>query len=177
MESEEPNHMSDNGCTANWPEEMNGNTSITNWLKSCIKGLEVAEPNQGSENLEMTIELRDSIVENLKNLDEYVTWLQKAYDKEIKKPDIYSNPSLEFLSEQVHNAWWDEKKRQGFHAPLVCPDYVMGGEISVNFKFNKLCDRCHTDCYPYSELPEHIKDYDRVTVRTVLEAIKKMEEV
>jgi hypothetical protein len=83
---------------------------------------------------------------------------------------------IEFLSEQVHNAWWEEKKRQGFHAPLECPDYVMGGKISVNFKFNKLCDRCHTDCYPYSELPEHIKGYDRVTVRTVLEAIKKMEE-
>jgi hypothetical protein len=85
--------------------------------------------------------------------------------------------NIEFLSEQVHNAWWDEKRKQGFHAPLDCPDYVMGGEIFRVFKFNKLCDRCHSDCYPYSELPEHIKDYDRVTVRTVLAAIKKMEEV
>jgi hypothetical protein len=66
----------------------NGFISITDWLKSCIKGLEDASPNKGNEYLEMTIELRDNIVENLKNLDEYVIRLQKVYDKETIKPPL-----------------------------------------------------------------------------------------
>ena len=41
-------------------------------------------------------------------------------------------------------------------------------------KFHKFCGKCHTDMYPYSELPENIKDYDRVTVETVLKAISEL---
>ena len=76
--------------------------------------------------------------------------------------------NIEFLSEQVHNAWMEEKIKQGFHAPNDCPNKQALG------KFERHCDKCHTDLYPYSELPENIKDYDRVTVRSVLEAIKKL---
>ncbi len=79
--------------------------------------------------------------------------------------------NIEFLSEQVHNAWMKEKLQQGFHAPKKCHTYFEGCLFN---KFEKRCDKCHTDMYPYSELPENIKDYDRVTVRTVIEAIKKM---
>jgi len=79
--------------------------------------------------------------------------------------------NIEFLSEQVHNAWMDEKLKQGFHSPKNCPTYFKGCAFN---KFEKRCDKCHTDLYPYSELPENIKDYDRVTVRSVLEAIKKL---
>jgi hypothetical protein len=43
-------------------------------------------------------------------------------------------------------------------------------------KFVKKCEKCHTDLYPYSELPENIKEYDRVTVRAVLHAIEKVSE-
>jgi len=74
---------------------------------------------------------------------------------------------LEFLAEQVHNSWWEEKKKQGFHAPVDC----------VNFrgdKFAKHCDKCHADMYPYDELADNIKEYDSVTVRTVLDAIEKL---
>jgi len=79
----------------------------------------------------------------------------------------YLKGNLEFLSEQVHNAWWDEKKKQGFHAPLEC---INGrGE-----KFIKHCNKYHTDMYPYDELSENIKEYDRVTVITVLNAIEKL---
>jgi hypothetical protein len=84
--------------------------------------------------------------------------------------------NIEFLSEQVHNAWWEEKKRQGFHAPNECPDFEPEKpEFLITQKFTKHCGHCHTDMYPYAELPESIKDYDRVMVRTVLEAIRKME--
>ena len=63
-----------------------------------------------------------------------------------------------------------EKKKQGFHAPLECEKYVQ----EVDNKFTKVCEKCHTDMYPYDELPENIKEYDRVTVRSVLNAIKKV---
>ena len=79
--------------------------------------------------------------------------------------------NIEFLSEQVHNAWWEEKKKQGFHSPKECPTLRIGDTILF---FKKYCDKCHTDMYPYNELPENVKEYDRVTVRTVIEAIKKM---
>ena len=76
---------------------------------------------------------------------------------------------VELLASRVHDAWWEEKKNQGFHAPYECPSVKPG--VLYN-KFEKLCDKCHTDMYPYEELPENIKEYDRVTVRTVLKAIK-----
>lgn len=41
-------------------------------------------------------------------------------------------------------------------------------------KFQVFCDKCHTDLYPYTELPEHIKEYDRVTVRRVLQALGEL---
>jgi hypothetical protein len=82
---------------------------------------------------------------------------------------------IEQLSEQVHNAWLDEKKKQGFHAPLDCPNYVYDERhgVEVN-KFSKHCSKCHTDMYHYRELPENIKDYDRVTVKSVLKALNDL---
>lgn len=67
----------------------------------------------------------------------------------------------------MHNAWWEEKKKQGFHPPIECINYK-------GKKFVKQCDKCHTDMYPYNELFENTKEYDRVTVRTVLTAIQKI---
>jgi len=79
---------------------------------------------------------------------------------------------LEFLAEQVHNSWWEEKKKQGFHAPNECMFYskLNGTEE----KFTKHCDKCHADMYPYDELADNIQEYDRVTVKTVLDAIEKL---
>lgn len=59
------------------------------------------------------------------------------------------------------------KKRQGFHSPKECKNPMID-------KFTQSCDKCHTDMYPYNELPEHIKEYDRVTVKTVIKAIEKL---
>jgi hypothetical protein len=87
----------------------------------------------------------------------------------------YLESKLEFLSEQVHNAWMEEKLAQGFHAPNDCPKKITNAQVVRTLsKFQKRCDKCHTDLYPYAELPENIKEYDRVTVRAVLSAIKKL---
>jgi len=92
---------------------------------------------------------------------------------------------VELISEGVHDAWWDEKKRQGFHSPNECKsenhksfmraDWKEQERLENNHKrkFFEWCKKCHTDMYPYEELPEHIKEYDRVTVRTVLVMLDK----
>ena len=70
-----------------------------------------------------------------------------------------TNDLTEKLSEKVHDAWMKEKSAQGFHAP----SYHKDGCSS--------CTKCHTDMIPYSDLAENIKDYDRITVNTVLQAL------
>jgi hypothetical protein len=57
------------------------------------------------------------------------------------------NNLLEFLAEKVHEAWQEEKHKQGI--------------------FN------HPDDIPYSQLKDNIKEYDRVTVRTVLRGLSE----
>lgn len=86
---------------------------------------------------------------------------------------------IERLSEKVHDAWWEEKKKQGFHAPYDCELFKnsiqpQSIEWYKSQKFTKHCDKCHPDMYPYDELPEGIKEYDRVTVRAVLKAIDEL---
>lgn len=75
---------------------------------------------------------------------------------------------IEVLSAKVHDAWWEEKIKQDFHPPLICPHNVSKEDST---KFNKFCDKCHADMYPYEELADNIQEYDRVTVRAVLKAI------
>ena len=91
----------------------------------------------------------------------------------------------EVIASKVHDAWLEEKKKQGFHSPNDCPSSNHKSFINAsdhnkerledfhNPKFYKWCDKCHTDMYPYEELAENIKDYDRVTVDTVLKAIEE----
>lgn len=76
---------------------------------------------------------------------------------------------IDELSSEVHDAWWEEKLRQGCHAPADCPQAQ-----APYHKFNKNCDKCHPDMYPYEQLPENIKEYDRVTVRAVLSSLSKL---
>jgi len=95
------------------------------------------------------------------------------------------NDRIELLSEEVHNAWMREKIDQGYHSPNECSsknhkvflnaDWKNQERLAGinNVKFYKWCDKCHTDLYPYMELPENIKEYDRVTVKAVLAAIEK----
>ena len=97
--------------------------------------------------------------------------------------DSNTNNLIEQLSEKVHDAWWREKKNQGFHSPSECVSEEHVGYLQShreakdrfqdnhNPKLYKWCAKCHADMYPYGELSENIKDYDRVTVRTVLQAL------
>ena len=64
----------------------------------------------------------------------------------VKEEDNMDKPRIcevlgdefEKICEAVHNEWWEEKKRQGIDD--------------------------HPDMLPYQELPENVKEYDRVTV-------------
>lgn len=89
----------------------------------------------------------------------------------------------EAIAEKVHDAWWAEKGRQGFHSPENCitqsakdckaQDIKSLGHYPF-LKFHKFCPKCHADMYSYSELQEHVKDYDRVTVDAVIKAIEEL---
>lgn len=61
------------------------------------------------------------------------------------RPRILRVEEFESICEAVHNGWWDEKKRQG------------------------VTD--HPDMIPYDELAEGVKEYDRISVRRVLDAL------
>jgi len=68
---------------------------------------------------------------------------------------------IEKLSERVHDAWAREKDVQGFHSPSYHED-------------GYTCSKCHSDMVPYEWLEDNIKEYDRVTVRTVLQALDEL---
>lgn len=84
----------------------------------------------------------------------------------------------EEIASKVHDAWWDEKSDQGFHSPMDCnsklSQEVRNNPRSGGSKFLKYCDKCHADMYPYGDLPENVKDYDRATVSAVLKAISQL---
>lgn len=97
----------------------------------------------------------------------------KAEAENAKLREVLSKPNIETLASKVHDGWWEEKELQGFHAPLECPYRT---PTNPHGKFEAVCDQCHTDMYPYNELPENIKDYDRVTVKAVLIALAELDE-
>lgn len=86
----------------------------------------------------------------------------------------YLLEKLEIISEKVHCAWMKEKTSQGFHSPESCPNVAYDDQRALQEKFTKRCGKCHSDLYPYGEIPENIKEYDRVTVRAVLQAISEL---
>ena len=95
---------------------------------------------------------------------------------------------VERISEKVHDAWAVEKRSQGFHAPNECEsEHRKSYQVADQKKKDRFddhfdsktfewCDECHSNLYPYGELPEDAKDYDRVTVRRVLEIIDEAPE-
>ena len=79
---------------------------------------------------------------------------------EIKtKEDMEEKKLIELLSEKVHNAWMKEKEAQGF---------------SYGKDYDKEKKK-HPDMLPYNELKEEVKEYDRATVRAVLQAQKELQ--
>lgn len=100
-----------------------------------------------------------------------------------EKTDLDSHK--EEIAARVHDSWWREKENQGFHPPCEClsesakdarDEDLRSFGLHEFPKFHKFCDKCHSDMYPYPELPENVKDYDRVTVSTVLAAISDLNE-
>jgi hypothetical protein len=96
-------------------------------------------------------------------------------------------PDIEEVSKLVHDAWWKEKKRQGFHAPMDCEsdahkkyESLSSSEKIAEFgeafdeKRHKWCNKCHPNMYPYEELTEDEKELDRATVRSVYDAISSL---
>lgn len=75
------------------------------------------------------------------------------------------NHLVETLSDHVHQAWMAEKLKQGFadHPRSIDAD---GRGCCTN-------ELHHSDMLPYADLPENVKEYDRVTVRAVLDALDK----
>lgn len=56
--------------------------------------------------------------------------------------------NIESIAENVHNAWWDEAKKQGREN--------------------------HPDMIPYADLSESVKEYDRKTAEAVIKSTKCM---
>ena len=82
---------------------------------------------------------------------------------------------LEFLSEEAHKAWMTEQLSQGFHSPAQCTNHDPSDDKrQSSSKFTKQCGKCHADLYDYGELPENVKEHDRVTVRAVIRALEKL---
>ena len=71
---------------------------------------------------------------------------------------MIENTYEEALSKKVHDAWMEEKAKQGF---------VYGETLDLE-------NKRHPDMKPYEELSENVKEYDRVTVRTVLKAQREV---
>lgn len=74
------------------------------------------------------------------------------------KEDMEEKDLVEKLSEKVHNAWMKKKEAQGF---------------SYGKEYDKEKKK-HPDMLPYNELKEEVKEYDRVTVKAVLQAQKEL---
>lgn len=112
---------------------------------------EAIEPLQGYTPEEVAFtnglqQIEDAVKESAKIIQDYLNTKKEA-NMDKQKPRICEVLGDEFekICEAVHNGWWEEKKRQGIDD--------------------------HPDMLPYQELPENVKEYDRVTVRRVLEAL------
>lgn len=74
---------------------------------------------------------------------------------------------VERLARRVHESWMAEKQRQGYadhaHNGVLWPPSEACCELPI--------DRHHSGMRPYDRLPDHTKDYDRATVRAVLNAL------
>jgi len=86
----------------------------------------------------------------------------------------------------AHNKWVHSKYLQGFHSPHECTSKKaqLSQSESIrteNFyqfpKFIKYCDKCNTSMYPFSELPEPVKEYRREIISSILDVIVELEEI
>jgi hypothetical protein len=145
------------------------NSSITGWLKQLIEGFMKAEPNE-QNNYEISDECFQTIIEGLKRLNEYVTWLQKAYDQKISKLDTQT--LREQFADLAHKQWsgWMEylfeKSTKNEDGTVTIPRWAV----------DRWSRQINTE---YKDLSQQEQDSDRTEADkflAVLDAIKKMEE-
>jgi hypothetical protein len=75
------------------------------------------------------------------------------------------------LAERSHIGWMREKQAQGF------ADHAWPADWREGVKHAETCPtplaQHHADMLPYADLGESVKEYDRVTVRGVLDGISE----
>ncbi len=81
---------------------------------------------------------------------------------------------MDQIADSVHQAWMAEKISQGYADHVLRWDC---GLVSLNGEpYNAPCmvsvEKHHPDMRPYAELSEAVKEYDRVTVKAVLTALR-----
>ena len=150
-----------NGCAGKFQPY-----SFCNGFKECVgkifKKLEkVGKPYEHYEKFYQCYKLPMETEIRLLPNNCYPIGKDNLVEIEIKqnKEDMEEKKLIELLSEKVHNAWMKEKEAQGFS---YGKDYD---------KENKK----HPDMLPYNELKEEVKEYDRATVRAVLQAQKELQ--
>jgi hypothetical protein len=76
---------------------------------------------------------------------------------------------LEILAEDAHKGRMGEWQRQGY-ADHPLNEFSQCYRNDCSFTN----DRHHADMRPWSELPDHLKEYDRATVKSVLDSIERL---
>jgi hypothetical protein len=86
---------------------------------------------------------------------------------ELKKILLQKVPPkvIDGLAKYIHDSWWEEKARQGFHYASFHKEFNPSA-------IKKLCDKCHLDMIPYEQLPESSKVFDKVTIETTLAGLQ-----
>lgn len=79
----------------------------------------------------------------------------------------------ENLAEDAHKAWMAEKIRQGFADHPYLVNVHQPGCVTCLSRRVDVLPKHHPDMVPYQQLPEDTKEYDRVMVKTLLDAIGK----
>lgn len=77
----------------------------------------------------------------------------------MKKIEI-KDDLLEELSAKDHDAWREYKVSMGYHLHRDCP-----------FKHQPKCGKCNDLLIPFAELPEHIKEINRLHWKTAVKAL------
>lgn len=90
---------------------------------------------------------------------------------------------IEQLAEVIHNAWVEEKKKDGIadhpwtdntcqiFGHILCAERVYEGDDSDKYHCHKPQDEHHPDMIPYSGLSDRTKEHKRAIAHAILKAL------